>query len=53
VTDDELSVAGSTPPAGSTRSSTTLAVGETPVARLAGVLVRTRGVPSGTGTTST
>src|SRR4051794_27458935 len=50
VTVDEVSVACATPPLGSTRSSTTLVVGGTPVAPLPGVLRRTAGIVPGAGT---
>ena len=50
VTAELVRVAVSTPPFGSTRSSTTLVVGGTPVAPFAGVLVRTAGIGAGAGT---
>jgi hypothetical protein len=50
VTVDAVSDACATPPAGRNRSSTTLVVGGTFVAPLAGVLVRTPGTAPGDGT---
>src|SRR4051812_3588721 len=50
VTVELFSEAVETPPFGRTRSSTTLVVSETPVARLAGALVRTAGTAPDAGT---